>query len=93
MTLLAFVRQIFLNSDLWPDLEFEILTETEQGISFRMNSPQAEYLGENSEMLGMGLGDFNRAWYDHAGVIGDRGGCEMTREVEDSRVRFTVKTR
>ena len=39
ITLTRFVRQTFLNHNLWRELEFEILSETEDEIRFRTNMP------------------------------------------------------
>jgi hypothetical protein len=93
MTLSEFVRACFMNSNLWPELQFEILAETGTEIKFRMTIPWADYFGETGKMLGVDLADFNKAWWIHAEVIADHLGFDMTHADRRDWVEFTVKTR
>ena len=93
MTLPSFVRQLFLNYHLWDDLEFEVLTETENEIRVRMNSPYAGFFGEDGERYGVTLQELQQVWCLTYEGIADHLGFDMTHEVEGEWIEFTVKTR
>lgn len=91
MTLQAYVRQTFLNNSLWPDLEFEILTETEEEIRFKMNLPWVGYFGEDRMAYGVSMEAFNEAWFLANEGIADSLGFDMTHELQGDWVQFSVK--
>jgi len=92
-TLSSFVRQTFLNHNVWPNAEFEILSESESEIRFRTNHPWATFFGESGVMYGVSLADFSEAWAVSNDVTANSLGFDMVHEMEGDWIAFTVKTR
>lgn len=92
-TLPSFVRQVFLNYNIYDGLEFEILSENENAIRARMNSPYASFFGEDGERYGVTLQEFQQLWCLAYEGFADYLGFDMTHEVEGEWIEFTVRTR
>lgn len=92
-TLPSFVRQVFLNYNTYDGLEFEILSENENAIRARMNSPYASFFGEDGERYGVTLQELQQLWCLTYEGIADHLGFDMTHEVEGEWIEFTVRIR
>ena len=91
-TLQSFVRGAFLNHNLWPGLEFELLIDTPTEVRARMNAPYAT-LFEEGEYYGVGLEDFKNVWMTAYSLTANHLGFDMTYSLDGDWIEFTVKTR
>ncbi len=92
-TIASFVRGMFRNFNLYDNLEFEVLSESEAEIRCRMNIPYASRFGETGESDGVTLQEYTRVWNLAGEMIADHLGFDMTHEVGGDWIEFTVKAR
>jgi hypothetical protein len=92
-TMASFVRGMFRNYNLYNNLEFEILSESESEIRGRMNRPFAARFEETGEVEGVTLQEFQGYYTGFYEGTADYLGFDMTHEVDGEWVTFTVKTR
>lgn len=92
-TIASFVRGMFRNYNLYSNLEFEILSESESEVRGRMNSPYAVRFGETGESNGVTLRDYQQLWCLFYEGIANYLGFNMTHEVGGEWITFTVRTR
>lgn len=92
ITLPRFVRQTFLNHNLWPELEFEILSETEGEIRFRTNMPWAGFFGEDRMRYGVNMDDYSAVMAIMHEGIAESVGFNMTYKVEGGWIEYSLKT-
>ena len=84
---------MFQNFNLYENLEFEVLSESEVEIRCRMNIPYASSFGETGESDGVTLQEYTRVWNLAGEMIADHLGFDMTHEVGGGCIEFTVKAR
>ena len=89
----SFVRIMFLNYNVYPNFEFEILSETETEISGRMNTPYAGRFGEDGIRAGVTLDEFRQMYWMMYEGIADYEGLDLTHEMNGEWINFTVKTK
>ena len=92
-SLSEFVWGYHQNFNIYPGLEFELLSESETEIRGQMNTPYAGFFGENRQRPGVTLEEFRRVFILAYEVTADYLGFDMTHEVDGDRISFTVKTR
>jgi len=92
-TLQSFMRGMFLNYNMWEDLQFEILRETESQIQGRMNVPFASFFGETGERYGVTIQELQTVLYGAYESIADYLGFDMVHQVNGDWVEFTVTTK
>ncbi len=88
-----FVWWYHRNFNIFPGLEFELLSESETEIRGRMNTPYAGFFGENRQRPGVTLEEFRRVFILAYEVTADYLGFDMTHEVDGDWIEFTVKAR
>ena len=92
-TMASFVRGMFRNYNLYGNLEFEILSESESEVRGRMNSPYTASFGETGEVEGVTLREFQQVMSIFYEGVADYLGFDMAHEVDGEWTTFTVKTR
>jgi hypothetical protein len=92
-TLASFVRGMYRNYNLYADLEFEVLSETEAEVHVRMNIPYVSSFGENGERNGVTLEELQQVIFLGYEGIADHLGFDMTHEINGDWIECTVKTR
>ena len=91
-TLASFVRGMFRNYNLYDDLEFDVLSESEDEIRFRMNTPYADNFAEAGEWYGVTLRELQQVLFLTSEDVADHLGFDMTHEVNGEWIECTVKT-
>jgi hypothetical protein len=57
---LGIVRGMHRNVSLWPDCEFEIVEQSEESVTARVNRPWAKYFGEDETWYGVTLEEYEK---------------------------------
>ena len=79
------------NHTLWPELEFEVLSETEEEIRFRTNMPWARFFGEERTRYGVSLEDYTTVLGIMHEGIAESVGFRMSHQVKDDWIEYTLK--
>ncbi len=84
---------MYRNYNLYDSLEFELLSESETEIRFRMNAPYAANFGDAGEWYGVSVREFPKVLFLTGEHVADHLGFDMDHEVGSDWIEFTVKTR
>ena len=92
-TISSFVQGMVRNYHIWPNMEIEILTESDSEVTGRMNVPYAPFFGEDGEAYGVTLQEFQAVLFGTNEGIAHYLGFDMTHEVDGDWIQFRVSAR